>query len=78
MIVALGVFGPAVGFRGSGSTALPDKITESDTSACTFGLKLHAEVSQTVMGVALREGRRDQDRVKITVRMNTGRLRREP
>jgi len=30
------------------------------------------------MGVALLEGRRDQDHVKITVRMNKGRLRREP
>src|SRR5215470_3481081 len=33
---------------------------------------------QTAMGAALLGGHRDQDHVKITVRLTTGRLRREP
>lgn len=34
-------------------------IAESDTPACILGLKLHAGVAQTAMGVALLEGRED-------------------
>jgi len=49
LTVALGVFGPAAGFRGVGVDGAPDKITESDTPACTFRLKLHAGVSQTAI-----------------------------
>jgi len=32
--------------------AAAHKIAESDTPACTFGLKLHAEVSQTAIMTA--------------------------
>ena len=37
------------GFEGSGSAALPGKITESDTQPCTFRVKVHGCVSQTAI-----------------------------
>ena len=47
--VALGVIGPAAGFRRSGVDSVPHKITENDTQPCTPAPKAHGCVSQTVI-----------------------------
>src|SRR5215468_4287638 len=47
--VALGVIGPAAGFRRSGVDSVPHKITENDTQPCTPAPTVHGCVSQTVI-----------------------------
>ena len=49
LIVALGVLGPAAGFRGVGVDGVPDKITESDTQPCALAPNVRGCVSQTAI-----------------------------